>query len=321
MKQVSLAETTFEPKRDKKTRKVKFLESMESVVPWSRLQALIEPHYPKQGNGRRPMPLDTMLRIHFMQQWFGYSDPAMEEALYDVPVLRKFAKLDLFDDVMPDETTILRFRHIIEKHELAQAIFSEVTALLEEKGLIMKKGTIVDATLIAAPTSTKNKEKQRDPEMSSTKKGNQWHFGIKAHIGVDAQSGLIHTALCTTGKEADVTHMESCTHGEEAVVLGDRGYHKNNRTIDELAKEGDHYVVVPSKKPKGGELTPVQKAFGRMISSIRAVVEHPFRVIKCQFGYRKVRYRGIKKNSDQLITLFALANLWAARKKLMPAVV
>jgi len=316
MKQVSLAEAAFIPKRAKKTRKNEFLETMESVVPWNRLKALIEPHYPKQGNGRQPMPLEVMLRIHFMQQWFGYSDPAMEEALYDMPLLRNFANLDVFDDVMPDETTILRFRHLLEKHDLAEAIFNEVKALLEEKKLFMKRGTIVDATIIAAPSSTKNKAKERDPEMSSTKKGNQWHFGMKAHIGVDADSALIHTVHCTTAKEADITHMEACTHGEETVVLGDRGYHKQNRTIEGLEPEGKVTVLTPSKKPAGGELNSLEKAFSVVLSSMRAVVEHPFRVLKCQFGYRKVRYRGIKKNNDQLVTLFALANLWLVRKKL-----
>ena len=200
MKQLSLAETGFLPKAGKQTRKAVFLAEMETVVPWSRLAALIEPFYPKKRNGRPPMPLGTMLRIHFMQQWFGYSDPAMEEALHDVPLLRQFAGLDAFEDVMPDESTILRFRHLLEKHDLAVAIFAEVNAVLSEKGLSMKRGTVVDATLIAAPSSTKNEEKKRDPEMTQTKKGNQWHFGIKAHIGVDADSGLIHTVECTTAK-------------------------------------------------------------------------------------------------------------------------
>jgi len=212
MKQLSLAETGFLPKAGKQTRKAVFLAEMETVVPWSRLEGLIEPFYPKKGNGRPPMPLGTMLRIHFMQQWFGYSDPAMEEALHDVPLLRQFAGLDAFEDVMPDESTILRFRHLLEKHDLAVAIFAEVSVILSEKGLSMKRGTVVDATLIAAPSSTKNEDKKRDPEMTQTKKGNQWHFGMKAHIGVDAESGLIHTVACTTAKVADITMMEpACT--------------------------------------------------------------------------------------------------------------
>ena len=319
MKQFSLAEIGFTPKKDKTTRKEKFLEAMEQVVPWSELAARIEPYYPKKGNGRPPMMLQTMLRIHFMQQWFGYSDPAMEDALYDIPLLRRFAKLDAFEEVMPDETTILRFRHILEKHNLAQAIFDEVQGRLHQQGLLMKKGTLVDATLIAAPSSTKNKDKQRDPEMTSSKKGNQWYFGMKAHIGVDAQGGLVHTVVCTTGKEADITHLDSCLHGDEQIVLADRGYHTSSRTIEKFEKEGDLIVLVPSKKPAGGKLSERQKAFNLRLSSLRARVEHPFQIIKCQFGYRKVRYRGIKKNAGQVVTLFALANLWSARRDLMPS--
>jgi len=318
MKQLSLAETGFQPKAGKPTRKAVFLSEMDVVVPWSRLEALIDPHYPKKGHGRPPMPLGTMLRIHFLQQWFGYSDPAMEEALHDIPLLRRFAGLDAFEDVMPDETTILRFRHLLEKHDLARAILGEVNGLLSEKGLTMKRGTIVDATLIAAPSSTKNANQQRDPEMTQTQKGNQWHFGMKAHIGVDAHSGLIHTVDCTTAKVADITMLEKCLHGEEVLVLGDRGYHKTNRTIEHFAKEGERSVITPTKKPKGAELTKDQKAFNRMLSAVRAIVEHPFRVIKRQLGYVKVRYRGLAKNTGQIVTLFALANLWLARRRLLP---
>jgi IS5 family transposase len=317
MKQLSLAETGFLPKAGKPTRKAVFLAEMEAVVPWSRLEGLIEPFYPKRGQGRPPMPLGTMLRIHFLQQWFGYSDPAMEEALHDIPLLRQFAGLDAFEDVMPDESTILRFRHLLEKHDLAVAIFAEVNAVLCEKGLSMKRGTVVDATLIAAPSSTKNQDKQRDPEMTQTKKGNQWHFGMKAHIGVDAQSGLVHTVECTTAKVADITMMEACLHGGEEIVLGDRGYHKTNRTIEHFEQEGDLSVITPSKKPKGAELSAEQKAFNRMLSAVRAIVEHPFRVVKRQFGYVKVRYRGLAKNAGQIVTLFALANLWRVRKRLL----
>lgn len=317
MKQLSLAETGFLPKAGKPTRKAVFLAEMEAVVPWSGLEGLIEPFYPKRGNGRPPMPLGTMLRIHFMQQWFGYSDPAMEEALHDIPLLRQFAGLDAFEDVMPDESTILRFRHLLEKHDLAVAIFAEINGLLSQKGLSMNRGTVVDATLIAAPSSTKNQDKQRDPEMSQTKKGNQWHFGMKAHIGVDARSGLVHTVECTTAKVTDITMMEACLHGEEEIVLRNRGYHKTNRTIEHFDKEGDLSVITPSKKPKGAELTAEQKAFNRMLSAVRAIVEHPFRVVKRQFRYVKVRYRGLAKNAGQIVTLFALANLWRVRKRLL----
>jgi len=320
MKQLSLAETGFLPKAGKQTRKAVLLAEMAKVVPWCRLETLIKPFYPKKGNGRPPMPLGTMMRIHFIPQWFGYSDPAMEEALHDVPLLRRFAGLDAFKDVMPDESTILRFRHLLDKHDLAVAIFAEVNAVLSEKGLSMKRGTVVDATLIAAPSSTKNEDKKRDPEMTQTKKGNQWHFGMKAHIGVDAESGLIHTVACTTAKVADITMMESCLHGEEAIVFGDRGYHKKNRTLDDFEKEGDLSVLTPTKKPAGGALTEEQKAFNRMLSAVRAIVEHPFRVVKRQFGFVKVRYRGLAKNAGQIVTLFALTNLWLARKRLLPLV-
>ena len=346
MKQLSLAETGFLPKAGKQTRKGVFLAEMDTVVPWSRLEALIEPFYPKKGNGRPPMPLGTMLRIHFMQQWFGYSDPAMEEALHDVPLLRQFAGLDAFEDVMPDESTILRFRHLFEQKELAVAICAEVNSVLSEKGLSMKRGSVVDATLIAAPSSTKNQDKKRDPEMTQTKKGNQWHFRMTsrrrrtpagrsraagcgherseaaqmAHIGVDAKSGLIHTVECTTAKVADNVMLKDCLHGKESIVFADRGYHQNNRAIEHRASEDGLAILVPTKKPKGGQLTEQQKKSNRILSAIRAVVEHPFRVIKQQFGFTKVRYRGLKKNAGQIVTLFALANLWLARKRSLPIV-
>jgi IS5 family transposase len=313
VKRLSLAETGFLPKVAKQTRKAVFLSEMERVVPWARLEALIEPVYPKRGNGRPPMPLATMLRIHFLQQWFGYSDPAMEEALHEVPLLRRFAGLD----VMSHESTILRFRHLLESHDLASALFAEVNAWLSEKGLSMKRGSVVDATLIAAPSSTKNQAKQRDPEMSQTKKGNQGYFGMKAHIGVDAHSGLVHSVECTTAKVADNTRLKACLHGQETLALGDRGYHQRNRTLEELEPEDGVCIVTPTKKPKGGELTEEQKRLNRMLSAVRAVVEHPLRVLKQQFGFLKVRYRGLKKNTGQIVMLYALANLWLARRRLL----
>jgi IS5 family transposase len=240
------------------------------------------------------------------------------KALHDVPLLRQFAGLDAFADLMPNESTILRFRHLLEKHDLAVAIFAEVNAALSEQGLSIKHGTVVDATLIAAPSSTKNGDKQPDPEMTQTKKGNQWQFGMKAHIGVDADSGLVHTVVCTNAKVEDITMMEACLHGEESQALGDRGYHKKNRTIDDFEQEGALVVLTPTKKPAGGALTDEQKAFNWMLSAVRAIVEHPFRVVKRQFGFVKVRYRGLAKNTGQIVTLFALANLWLARKRLLP---
>lgn len=319
MKQMSFAETSF-VKKPKTTRRQTFLAEMDRVVPWARLCALIEPHYPKMGSkgGRPPKPVSMMLRIHFMQQWFALSDPGMEEALHDMPVMRAFAGIDAGEDAIPDETTILNFRHLLEAKGLAAMIFGEVTTLLTEQGLLLRQGTLVDATLIAAPSSTKNAEGKRDPEMTQTKKGNQWHFGMKAHIGVDAESGLVHTVACTTAKVADITMLETCLHGEEAIALGDRGYHKLNRTLDHFAKEGDLSILTPSKKPAGGALTDEQRALNKLLSAVRAIVEHPFRVVKRQFGFVKVRYRGLAKNTGQIVTLFALANLWLARKRLLP---
>jgi len=222
MQQMCLGETSFLQRAGKQTRKTLFLAEMDTVVPWSRLEALIELFYPKKGNSRPLMPLGTSLRIHFMQQWFGYSDPAMEDALHDVPLLPRFFGLYAFEDVMPDESTILRFRHLLEQNELAVATPSEVNVVLSEEGLSMKRGSVLDAPLIAAPRSTKNQDKKRDPEMSHIKKGNQWHFGMKTHIGVDAESGLIHTVECTAGKVADNTMLKNCLHGDKALVFADR---------------------------------------------------------------------------------------------------
>lgn len=248
-----------------------------------------------------------------------YSDPVMEEALHDVPLLRRFAGQDAFEDVMPDESTTIHFRHLLEQHDLATPMFAEVAGMLSEKGLTMKRGSVVDATLIAAPSSTKNQEQEHDPEMTQTKNGNQWHFGMKAHIGVDAKSGLIHTVECTTAKVADRTMMDACLHGKETVAFGDLGYHKAaNRTIGQFEKEGDLSVITPTKKPACGKLTDEQKAFNRMLLAVRAIVEHPFRVIGRQFGFTKVRYRGLKKNTGQIVTLFALASVAGAQTIVAP---
>lgn len=225
--------------------------------------------------------------------------------MHDVPLLCQFAGLDAFEDIMPHENTILRFRHLLEQHDLATAIFSEVAGVLSEKGLTMKRGTVVDATLITSPSSTKNDDKKRDPEMTQNKKGNQWRFGTNAHIGVDAKSCLIYM-------------MDACLHGEESIAFGDRGYHKANRTIEQFEKEGDLSVITPSKKPTSRIFTDEQKAFNRMLSTVRAIVENTSRVIKRQFEFTKVRYRGLTKNTGQIVMLFALANLWLARRRLLP---
>jgi IS5 family transposase len=314
MKQMSFAAIEY-VKKPKQTRKEKFLQEMEAVVPWTRLLAVIEPHYPKAGNGRRPYELSTMLRIHFMQQWFGYSDAAMEEALHDVPLLRHFAGLDAGMDTMPDETTILNFRHLLERHGLSKRIFAEVNGLLTEQGLLLREGTTVDATLIAAPPSTKNREGKRDPEMTQTRKGNQWHFGMKAHIGVDDQSGLVHTVIGTTAKASDMSQFTELLHGEEERVSADRGY--DYPSIHQYLEATLTEDWVARKSKPGKALDDWTKGLNAAIARIRAIGEHPFRIVKRQFGYTKVRYRGLEKNTAQLFTLFALGNLYQVRRTLL----
>ncbi len=318
MKQLGLSAPMF-VKKPKLTKRQQFLQEMEQVVPWALWASRIAPYYPTVGRGRRPFPLETMLRIHLMQQWFGYSDPAMEEALHDMPMLREFAGLDAGEDAMPDETTILKFRRLLETHRLAQSLFDETAALLAEQGLLLRQGTIVDATLITAPPSTKNRERQRDQEMSSTKKGNNYHFGMKAHIGVDADTGLVHTVEVTTAKVADGVMTNALLHGEEQVVLGDRAYTRNDRKLDAERVEGEPVWAFPFKRKKGEVLPAEQALYNRMLASLRAVVEHPFRIVKRQFGHTKVRYRGLFKNGQQLYLLFALGNLYHVRGALMAA--
>lgn len=316
MSQLSFSDAEYAGKR-KKTRREVFLEEMEQVVPWRALLKVIEPFYPVAGRGRRPYPLEAMLRVHLMQNWFALSDPAMEEALYEIASLRNFARLKLSEPI-PDETTILNFRHLLEEYDLAEDILKEVNAHLARKGLLLKKGSIVDATIIPAPSSTKNAEGERDPEMHQTKKGNQWHFGMKAHIGVDADSGLVHTVTTTAANEADVEQVADLLHGKEHNVWADSGYRGAQTRVD----RGDlqwHIAARPSdiaKMPEGRAKARLQKAEHRK-ASVRAKVEHPFRVIKRQFGLAKVRFRGLQKNTAHLLTLFALSNLWMARRSLM----
>jgi IS5 family transposase len=299
------------------TRKERFLAEMEQVVPWSSLLGVIAPCYPEAGNGRRPYPLATMLRVYLMQNWFSLSDPGMEDALYDMPALRQFAGLSSLDAI-PDETTILNFRHLIEQNDLAPEIFGSVRRLLQRKGLMLKEGTMVDATIIDAPTSTKNEDGKRDPEMHQTKKGNNWHFGMKAHIGADVDSGLTHTVVTTAANEADVAQVAYLLHGKEQTVHGDAGYlgaekhaeradvewviAKRRGTVQKIANARERARVIAAEKRK---------------ASVRAFVEHPFRIVKCVFGFRKVRFKGLAKNTAQLLTLFALANLYQARRRLM----
>ena len=304
----------------KKTRKREFLEQMERVVPWAALVALIAPYYPEGRTGRPPFALETMLRIHFLQQWFSLSDPAMEEAFFDVPLYREFAQLNAYER-MPDESTILRFRHRLEKHKLANAILATVNDLLGAQGLLLRQGSAVDATLIAAPSSTKNKGGKRDPEMHSSKKGNQWHFGMKAHIAVDADSGLVHTVRGTAGHVADVAEGNTLLHGEETVVFADAGYQGVDKRPDARPNAQWQVAMRPGKRKKldkaNSPIDALMDKIEKCKASIRAKVEHPFRVVKRQFGFVKVRYRGLQKNTLQLKTLFALSNLWMARHRLM----
>ena len=305
----------------KKTRKREFLEQMEQVVPWGSLVELVAPYYPEGRNGRPPFSLETMLRIHFMQQWFTLSDPGMEEAFFDTPLLCEFAQLDEFAR-LPDESTILRFRHRLEKHKLAEQILLTVNELLIQRGWLLKTGTVVDATLIAAPTSTKNKDKARDPEMHSSKKGNQWYFGMKAHIGVDAESGLVHTVRGTSGHVSDIGEGNALLHGQETVAFGDAGYQGIDKRPNAKAGVSWHVAMRPGKRKalnKDNEADALIDQAEKLKAGIRAKVEHPFRVIKRQFGFVKVRYRGLKKNTAHLFTLFALSNLWMVRSKLMGA--
>jgi IS5 family transposase len=256
-----------------------------------------------------------MLRIHFMQQWFGYSDAAMEEALHEVPLLRRFAGLDAGMDTMPDETTILNFRHLLERHALSSVLFAEINGLLSERGLLLREGSTVDATLIAAPPSTKNREGKRDPEMTQTKKGNQWYFGMKAHIGVDDQSGLVHTLVGTTAKDSDMSQFTQLLHGEEERVSADRGY--DYPQVHAYLQESLTEDWVARKSKPNQDLDAWTRGLNHAIAKLRAIGEHPFRILKRQFGYTKVRYRGLSKNTAQLFTLFALGNLFQVRRALL----
>ena len=316
MSQISFGDAEYAAKK-KRTRREIFLGEMEQVVPWAPLLKLIEPLYPVAGRGRRPYPIEAMLRVHLMQNWFGLSDPAMEEALYEIVSMRHFAGLSL-EEGIPDETTILNFRRLIETNELAPLIFDRINAHLSRKGLMLKRGTIVDATIIAAPSSTKNAGGERDPEMHQTKKGNQWYFGMKAHIGVDAESGLVHTVVTTPANEADVEVADELLHGKEKVVYADAGYtgadkrsRRRKLTWQIAAKRGRILAMPDGPQKRALQRREHDKA------SIRARVEHPFQTVKGFFGYTKVRFRGLAKNTAHILMLFALANLHRARKKLM----
>jgi transposase, IS5 family len=301
--------------KGKVTRRERFLGEMDVVIPWSRLVRLIEPHYPKAGQGRQPLGLEKMLRIYFLQQWFNLSDPQAEDAIYDSESMRRFARVELGDEVVPDESTILRFRHLLEQHELTQAIFEEIQALLEERRLLLRSGTIVDATIIAAPSSTKNASATRDPEMKQTRKGRNWHFGMKLHIGTDRR-GIVHTVRATAAGVSDITQLPDLLHGQEREVFGDQAYWKeDDRRF--LEARGMRYRInrrPTSKRP----LSERWRMINRARSRTRARGEHAFRVVKQLWGFAKVRYRGLAKNLARAQTMFALANLYQVRRQLLP---
>jgi len=317
MTQLTFGDLEYAGKR-KRTRREIFLAEMEQVVPWQELLALIQPHYPKAGRGRRPYPITSMLRIHLMQNWFGLSDPGMEEALYEIVPMRQFAQLPL-TGALPDETTVLNFRRLLETHHLAPKLLEAVNAHLTEMGLMLRRGTIVDATIIAAAPSTKNKDKARDPEMHQTKKGNQWYFGMKAHIGVDGDSGLVHTVVTTAANASDVSQVEHLLHGEETSVHGDAGYIGAEKRVAAKRKREWHIAEKRGrvKAMEEGPLKEATKELETLKARYRARVEHPFRVVKRQFGFQKVRFKGLLKNTAQVMTLFALSNLWMARRDLL----
>lgn len=328
MKQTSFASAEYAGKK-RKTRRERFLAEMDAVVPWLRLEALIDPHYPKSGKvGRPPIGVPRMLRMYFLQQWYTLADEALEDALYDSQAMREFVGIDLGRENVPDATTLLKFRRLLEQHDLTAAILAEVNAHLTERGLLMRQGTVVDATIIAAPSSTKNEDGKRDPEMHQAKKGNQWHFGMKMHTGVDAESGLIHSVVCTAANEADVAHGHELLHGQESQVHGDSGYTgldkrdeiKNAQDESRLRKSIDWRIAMKRGQLQAmpeGPLKGLNEWFERRKAQVRAIVEHPFHVIKNLFGYRKVSYRGIAKNEVRAKAQAALANLYIARRRVM----
>jgi IS5 family transposase len=316
MQQLTLASQGSFEKYRKKTRREKFLEEMDGIVPWRELESLIEPHYPREGNGRPPVGLSIMLRIYFLQHWFNLSDPGAEEALYDSPALRRFAGVDLGRAAAPDETTILNFRHLLEGHDLCGAMLDAVNHYLESKGIRIGTGTIVDATIIHAPSSTKNATGKRDPEMHQTRKGNQWYFGMKAHIGVDSKQAIVHSLCSTAASVADKHMLPDLLHGEERKVWGDGGYQGQGATI---RKAAPHAQDMTSRRTRYKQtVDELQRRKNRTKARVRAKVEHPFRILKRVFGFVKVRFRGLKKNHDHLCATFALVNLYLHRKRLTP---
>ncbi len=315
MRQDSFSDAGFEKYR-KKTRKEQFLEEMETIIPWKELTEVIEPFYPKpEGAGRRPVGIERMLRIHFIQHWFNLSDPAAEEALYDSRSLRQFVGIDLGREPVPDETTICKFRQLMEKHNLGDQLFHLVNQYLKENGLKVSRGTIVDASIISAPSSTKNKKKERDPDMRSTRKGNQWFFGMKAHIGVDIRTKLIHSVVATSANVHDSQVLPDLLHGEEARVWGDSVYAGQRQAITDHAPRARDFTHAKGSRKR--KLSEQERASNRNKSRLRAKVEHQFGIIKRQFGFSKVRYRGLDKNAHRLFVACALSNVAIAKKTLL----
>ena len=321
MNQMGFSEMEFAAKK-KRTRRERFLDQIEVATPWALLVQQIEPFYPKGERGRPPIGIERMLRMYVVQQCFGLADEATEDAVYDSQSIRTFVGIDLSRESAPDATTLLHFRRLLEKNDLTRAIFEAIKRHLAERGLLLREGTIVDATIIAAPPSTKNRAKARDPEMHQTKKGNAWFFGMKAHIGVDAVSGLVHTVVGTSANVSDISQAANLLHGEERSVHGDAGYIGLEKR-EEMPHRKNLLLIIAKKRsavrqlPEGVERDEA-RADERAKAQVRAIVEHPFHVVKSLFGHRKVRYRGLAKNTAQLFSLFALANLVLARRLLPP---
>lgn len=320
--QTSFSELEYATKK-KQTRRDRFLSEIEAITPCASLIATLTPHYPvNDGRGRPTTPLELILRMYIAQQCFGLSDEGIEDALYDSQAIRRFVGIDLGRQSAPDATTLLKFRHLLETRQLTAAIFSAINAHLAEQGLFMRAGTIVDATLIAAPPSAKNREGKRDGEMHQAKKGNQWHFGMKAHIGVDANSGLVHTMVGTAANVSDITQAQALLHGDETDVFGDAGYQGIEKREENLETPVNWHIAMRPGKRRALDRSPLGEMMEKLEqakASIRAKVEHPFHVVKNLFRHRKARYRGLAKNTAQLFTLFGFANLMLARRWLLAA--
>jgi IS5 family transposase len=309
MKQMTLATGTGFELHARPTRKAEFLAKMESLMPWSALCALIEPHYPKAGNGRPPIGLERMLRMYWVANWFNLADEACEDAMYDIAVFREFCGFDLGRERIPDATTLLKFRHLLEENDFGKEMFAQVGALLQANGVKVSGGTIVDATLIAAPPSTKNEDKARDPEMHQVKKGNQWHFGMKIHVGADSKTGLIHSASITAANVHDSHEVPNLLHGDETRFYGDSAY-RGKAQRERLKEIAPHARDFTNKRAyRNSPLSDADKETNRRKSSIRAKVEHPFLILKRLWGFAKVRYRGLAKNANRAFAMLAAINI------------